>query len=430
MKEQDCRLRKTEALKENEIDQRDVTVLDGEPPLGKGSFGEVFKCKYAGQLCAIKYIYTASTYQENVKIYESFEREFALIRTRVCAQVLDQHVPARGASVRHHHQHDWEISDGHGVCRGRELAPLFDEACIDAVGKEHGAQLGVRHCVWNESIVRHGRPPPGFEGIERAVGRILSCKSVRFRSLESVDAAKRERECLQGQGALAWESPEELGDCDDSSDSDAPGQSMQRVALDDEKCDVYSFAITVWEIMTRKLPWDGKSPKGIQKRVVLNEKRPKYDPGTFEPMYGKKLLAVMENGWAQSSKDRPTFSGIVADIASFERAGAGMVRRRSEEELAETQQKVRELEEQLHQMETDKKKREDELRQHEDELRKKIRREVEAEAKEAAQAEAQRKAEEAAQDEAQRPSGRWLIITMHSALSLPRKVASMLSWLP
>ena len=85
----DAARQKLAVLKENEIDDSDVTVLDGEPPLGKGSFGEVFKCKYAGQLCAIKYIYTASTYQENVKIYESFEREFALMCSiNTCPRVV------------------------------------------------------------------------------------------------------------------------------------------------------------------------------------------------------------------------------------------------------------------------------------------------------------------------------------------------------
>ena len=85
----DAALRKSAALEENEIDQGDVTVLDGEPPLGKGSFGEVFKCKYAGQLCAIKYINTAGSVAENYKLYESFKQEFALMCSiNTCPRVV------------------------------------------------------------------------------------------------------------------------------------------------------------------------------------------------------------------------------------------------------------------------------------------------------------------------------------------------------
>ena len=84
----DARRRKSAAFKENEIDQSDVTVLAGER-LGKGSFGEVFKCKFANQLCAIKYIYTASTMAENQSIYDSFKDEFALMcSVNTCPRVV------------------------------------------------------------------------------------------------------------------------------------------------------------------------------------------------------------------------------------------------------------------------------------------------------------------------------------------------------
>jgi len=40
-----------------------------------------------------------------------------------------------------------------------------------------------------------------------------------------------------------------------------------------DKCDIYSFAITVWEIIHEKAPWENKEPQ-IAARLVLKNERP------------------------------------------------------------------------------------------------------------------------------------------------------------
>ena len=65
-------------------------------------------------------------------------------------------------------------------------------------------------------------------------------------------------------GTPAWESPEELN-------------ARKGDVLDDEKCDVYSFSVTVWEILTRRVPWENERPLDILKTVVFQNDRLPYD---------------------------------------------------------------------------------------------------------------------------------------------------------
>eukprot|EP00505_MAST-04D_sp_SCG-Rhode-Island_P003745 Stramenopile-MAST_4_protein_3745 len=403
-----ARRRKSAALKENEIDQSDVTVLAGEPPLGKGSFGEVFKCKYAGEICAAKHIATAGSPAENHKIFDSFKNEFALMCSiNTCPRVVRVFgiittMPGKLVMIMEYAA-EGSLRD---YLTKHASTPLEKSMALSLVydiayGMKALYAKGIHHRDLKASNVL-------LDGYFRA--KVCDFGLSKASMLHSATASASKGGVV---GTLAWESPEELDGGDDSSDSDASGQAMQRGALDDEKCDVYSFAITVWEIMTRKVPWDGKSSKAIKKRVALNEKRPNYDSGTLEPMYGKKLLAVMENGWAQRPRDRPTFADIVTDIASFERADAGPARRRSEEDIRQDERKrveqellaekqrhhdeLLELAEQLQQVKADK----DALRQRV-EAAQAAQAEAQRKAEEAAQAEAQRKAEEAAQAEARR----------------------------
>ena len=57
-------------------------------------------------------------------------------------------------------------------------------------------------------------------------------------------------------GTPSWQSPEEWNDED---------------IIDDEKCDMYSFAITMYEILTCKLPWQNVKPLQIMTKVLIKQ---------------------------------------------------------------------------------------------------------------------------------------------------------------
>ena len=76
--------------------------------------------------------------------------------------------------------------------------------------------------------------------------------------------------------------------------------------------DVYSFAIVVWEVLSRQLPWAGMArPREVYIRVVLNELRPDVPVDTPADMAN-----MMRACWTEEPQARPTFSAIMEGIKS------------------------------------------------------------------------------------------------------------------
>ena len=71
-----------------------------------------------------------------------------------------------------------------------------------------------------------------------------------------------------------------------------------------EKSDVYSFAIVLWEIWSRRSPWATDPPAIVISRVVLKRARPPV------PKMPTDLRELMCRCWAHKPDDRPTFSEI------------------------------------------------------------------------------------------------------------------------
>ena len=123
-----------------------------------------------------------------------------------------QHVPARGAGVWDHHHHARQARPDHGGCRGKKPAQLLDEARVDAVEKEHGAQSGLRHCVRNEGAVYKGRSPPDLKAANVLLDRDLHAKVCDF-GLSKTSMLQSASASASGGGVVgtpAWDSLEEL----------------------------------------------------------------------------------------------------------------------------------------------------------------------------------------------------------------------------
>ena len=79
--------------------------------------------------------------------------------------------------------------------------------------------------------------------------------------------------------------------------------------LFDEKSDVYSFAIVIWEIWDGGVPWYGLKPVQITRKVVDKRERPPPPEGASDD-----LVALMQRCWDHEPDARPTFAAIKAEL--------------------------------------------------------------------------------------------------------------------
>eukprot|EP00731_Ephydatia_muelleri_P025811 Em0017g894a len=71
-------------------------------------------------------------------------------------------------------------------------------------------------------------------------------------------------------------------------------------------CDVYSFAILLWVIVTHKVPYDGMNLAAILSQVIKEGKRPDIPSSCPEFLSG-----LMTQCWDEDPKKRPTFKVIL-----------------------------------------------------------------------------------------------------------------------
>jgi len=73
-----------------------------------------------------------------------------------------------------------------------------------------------------------------------------------------------------------------------------------------EKADVFSFAIILWEVYTRNIPYNGMAPVQVVALVVNRKERPRIPPSCPQIM-----AQLMEQCWRHDFKQRPSFAEIV-----------------------------------------------------------------------------------------------------------------------
>ena len=81
------------------------------------------------------------------------------------------------------------------------------------------------------------------------------------------------------------------------------------------KADVWAFAMTLYELLTRGLPFKGLSMPLLMRALLLEDERPSLadveDPSELLP----SLVELMRDCWAKAPHERPSFEAIAARLA-------------------------------------------------------------------------------------------------------------------
>jgi serine/threonine protein kinase len=72
-----------------------------------------------------------------------------------------------------------------------------------------------------------------------------------------------------------------------------------------EKTDVYSFGILLWQMAKDKTPFKGMNRNDFMNRVVKKGERPKIDKS-----WTPEFIQLLESCWHQDQSQRPTFEMI------------------------------------------------------------------------------------------------------------------------
>ena len=85
-----------------------------------------------------------------------------------------------------------------------------------------------------------------------------------------------------------------------------------------ETCDVFSFAILLWEIFSLETPYGKKvfsSPSHFQKHVWIKGKRPSDQRRAFLPWWSSTIDRLLEDCWSNNVEDRYSMEKVEAILS-------------------------------------------------------------------------------------------------------------------
>ena len=83
------------------------------------------------------------------------------------------------------------------------------------------------------------------------------------------------------------------------------------------KVDVYAFAITMFEVISRVSPWKGMGKFDLYERVGEG-KRPEFPKDIMKRKELNEMIEIIEACWHQNPNDRPNFDSIHASLSQIE----------------------------------------------------------------------------------------------------------------
>lgn len=92
-------------------------------------------------------------------------------------------------------------------------------------------------------------------------------------------------------------------------------QKQANVSVEEEmKGDVYSFAVILWELTTRKRPWDNLPLDQIERNIIEGKREELNKAKETSDLYSQFLNRLITQCWSQAPSMRPNFSQITEQL--------------------------------------------------------------------------------------------------------------------
>ncbi|XP_028783303.1 serine/threonine-protein kinase STY8-like [Neltuma alba] len=250
-----------------------TNLLKFENKVGSGSFGDLYKGTYCSQIVAIKVLKPERT---NTDMLREFAQEVYImrkIRHRNVVQFIGACTRPPTLCIVTEFMSRGSLYDFLHKQRGVFKLPSLLKVAIDV-------SKGMSYLHQN-NIIHRDLKTANLLMDENEVVKVADFGVARVKIESGVMTAET--------GTYRWMAPEVI--------EHKPY---------DQKADVFSFGITLWELLTGELPYSYLTPLQAAVGVVQKGLRPTI-PRSIHP----RLSELLQRCWQQDPKDRPEFSEII-----------------------------------------------------------------------------------------------------------------------
>ncbi|KHN08281.1 Serine/threonine-protein kinase CTR1-like protein [Glycine soja] len=261
--------------------------------VGAGSFGTVYRAEWHGSDVAVKVLTVQDFHDDQLK---EFLREVAIMKRvrhpnvvlfmgsvtkRPHLSIVTEYLP-RGSLYRLIHR----PASGEILDKRRRLRMALDVA----------KGINYLHCL-KPPIVHWDLKSPNLLVDKNWTAKVCDFGLSRFKANTFIPSKSV-------AGTPEWMAPEFL-----------------RGEPSNEKSDVFSFGVILWELVTMQQPWNGLSPAQVVGAVAFQNRRL-----AIPPNISPALASLMESCWADDPSERPSFGSIVDSLKKLVKSPAEVIK--------------------------------------------------------------------------------------------------------
>ncbi|XP_048350253.1 mitogen-activated protein kinase kinase kinase 7 isoform X4 [Sphaerodactylus townsendi] len=252
-----------------EIDYKEIEV---EEVVGRGAFGVVCKAKWRGKDVAIKQIESES------------ERKAFIVELRQLSRVNHHNIVKLYGACLNPVCLVMEYAEGgslYNVLHGAEPLPYYTAAHAMSWCLQCSQGVAYLHSMKPKALIHRDLKPPNL---------LLVAGGTVLKICDFGTACDIQTHMTNNKGSAAWMAPEVF-----------EGSNYS------EKCDVFSWGIILWEVITRRKPFDEIGGPAFRIMWAVHN-------GTRPPLIKnlpKPIESLMTRCWSKDPSQRPSMEEIV-----------------------------------------------------------------------------------------------------------------------